>query len=347
MTRFVAGMVPCLIAGCLNLSAQTRTQSTEAWEVEFHVGGAFITTPEDGDATLPGGTRLTNVGVEMWQVPSWFFGDGAFLLTQFPLPRTTSLDSVLLGRFARRERSASYGTSVARRLTNRLRVEGNVDFSSGAREATASTRTALEASRASFVEYWRGFPTISVASVTSSVEVREGDLREVLTTGALSWDLAPIGRMVPYVLGGGGVRWSTGDGPAASVIGSYSTLVLNIREIDSLNIRYVQSARTAVGVFGGGVRWPVGSRWGIRVDVRDHVTGSGVCTELDTTPSSAQNGSASIIVINPSLTTAIRFGTSLAGPSTLSGPVARGARTFEAEGLEHHLKVTGGLTWRF
>src|SRR5207244_2755486 len=104
----------------------------------------------------------------------------------------------------------------------------------------------------------------------------EGDLREVLTTGAVSWDLATIGRMVPYVLGGGGVRWSTGEGPAVSVIGSYSTLVLNIRETDSLNIRYVHSARTAVGVFGGGVRWPVGSRWGIRVDVRDYVSGSGV-----------------------------------------------------------------------
>ena len=344
MTRLVAGMVLCLIAGCLNLSAQTRS---EAWEVEFHVGGAFITTPEDGDGSLPGGTRLTNVGVEMWQVPSWYFGDGASLLTQFPLPRTTPLDSVLLGGIARRERSATYGARAARRLTNRLRVEGTVDFSSGAREATASTRAALEASRASFVEYWRRFPTISLAGVTSSVEVREGDLREVLTTGALSWDLAPIGRVVPYLLGGGGVRWSAGDGPAASVIGSYSTLVLNIRETDSLNIRYVQSSRTAVGVFGGGMRWPVGPRWGIRVDVRDHVSGSGVSTELDATPSSAQDGNASIVVINPGLTAAIRFGTSMVGPPTLSGPVARGARTFEAQGLAHHVKVTAGLTWRF
>jgi hypothetical protein len=346
MTRLVAGMVLCLMAGCSNLSAQTRTRS-EAWEVEFHVGGAFITTPEDGDGSLPGGTRLTNVGVAMWQVPSWFFGDGASLLTQFPLPRTTPLDSVLLGGIARRERNATYGASAARRLTNRLRVEGTVDFSSGAREATASTRAALEASRASFVEYWRRFPTISLAGVTSSVEVREGDLREVLTTGAVSWDLAPFGRVVPYVLGGGGVRWSAGDGPAASVIGSYSTLVLNIRETDSLNIRYVQSSRTAVGVFGGGVRWPVGPRWGIRVDVRDHVSGSGVSTELDATPSSAQDGNASIVVINPGLTAAIRFGTSIVGPPTLSGPVARGARTFEAQGLAHHVKVTAGLTWRF
>ena len=47
MTRLVVGVVLCLIAGCLNLSAQTRTSSPEAWEVEFHVGGAFITTPEE------------------------------------------------------------------------------------------------------------------------------------------------------------------------------------------------------------------------------------------------------------------------------------------------------------
>jgi hypothetical protein len=347
MTRLVAGVVLCLIAGCSNLSAQTRTRSPEAWEVEFHVGGAFITTPGDGEGSVPRGTRLTNVGLEMWQVPSWYFGDGASLLAQFPLPRTTPLDSVLLGGIARRERSATYGASAARRLTNRLRVEGTVEFSAGAREATASIRAALEASRASFVEYWRRFPTISLAGVTSSVEVREGDLREVLTTGAVSWDLAPIGRVVPYVLGGGGVRWSAGDGSAASVIGSYSTLVLNIRETDSLNIRYVQSSRTAVGVCGGGVRWPVGPRWGIRVDVRDHVSGSGVSTELDATPSSAQDGNASIVVINPGLTAAIRFGNSMAGPPTLSGPVARGARTFEAEGLAHHVTVTAGLTWRF
>jgi hypothetical protein len=283
----------------------------------------------------------------MWQVPSWFFGDGAALLTQFPLPRTTPLDSVLLGGIARRERSATYGASAARRVTNRLRAEGTVDFSSGARETTASTRAALEASRASFVEYWRGFPTISPAGVTSSVEVREGDLREVLTTGAVSWDLGPIGRVVPYVLGGGGVRWSSGDGPAASVLGSYSTLVLNIRETDSLDIRHVQSSPAAVGVFGGGVRWLVGPRWGIRVDVRDHVSAAGVSTELDATPSSTQTSSAQIIVISPGLTTAIRFGTSSVGPATLSGPVTRGARTFEAEGLEHHLQVTAGLTWRF
>jgi hypothetical protein len=56
---------------------------------------------------------------------------------------------------------------------------------------------------------------------------------------------------------------------------------------------------------------------------------------------------ASIVVISPGLTTAIRFGTSSAGPPTLSGPVARGARTFQAEGLEHHVNVTAGLTWRF
>ena len=344
MTRLVAGMVVCLIAGSSNLSAQTRTPS-EAWEVEFHLGGAFITTPEDGDGSLPGGTRLTNVGVEMWQVPSWYFGDGASLLTRFPLPRTRPLDSVLLGRIARREQSATFGASAARRLTNRLRVEGTVDFSSGVREATAATRAALEASRATFVEFWRGFPTIALSGVTSSVEVREGDLQEVLTTGAVSWDLA-IGRVAPYVLGGAGVRWSTGEGPAASVLGSYSTVVLNIRETDSLNIRYVQSSPTAVGVFGGGVRWPVGPRWGIRLDFRDHVSGSGVSTELDAAPASASDGNASIIVISPGLTTAIRFGTSMVGPPTLSGPVAR-ARTFEGKGLEHHVNVTAGLTWRF
>src|SRR5687768_2584219 len=93
MTRLVAGMVLCLIAGCLNLSAQIRTGSIEAWEVEFHVGGAFIITPEDGDGSVPGGTRSPTVGLAMWQVPSWYFGDGASLLTQFPLPRTTPLDS--------------------------------------------------------------------------------------------------------------------------------------------------------------------------------------------------------------------------------------------------------------
>jgi hypothetical protein len=73
MTRLVTGMVLCLITGCLNLSAQTRTSSTEVWEVEFHVGGAFISTPTEGDGSVPGGTRLTNVGLQMWQVPSWYF----------------------------------------------------------------------------------------------------------------------------------------------------------------------------------------------------------------------------------------------------------------------------------
>ena len=119
MTRLVVGVVLCLIAGCLNLSAQTRTGSAEAWEVEFHAGGALLTTPEDGNGSVPRGTRLTNVGVEMWQVPSWYFGDGASLLTRFPLPRTTPLDSVLLGVIARRERSATYGASAARRLTRK------------------------------------------------------------------------------------------------------------------------------------------------------------------------------------------------------------------------------------
>lgn len=133
----------------------------------------------------------------------------------------------------------------------------------------------------------------------------------------------------------------------ASLAIAKNGLSLNIRETDSLEIRYVQSSRTAVGVFGSGVRWPVGPRWGIRVDVRDHVSASGVSTELDATPSSAQDTNASIVVINPGLTTAIRFGTSVVGPPTLSGPVVRGARTFQAEGLEHHVKVTAGVTWRF
>src|SRR5205823_5197140 len=108
------------------------------------------------------------------------------------------------------------------------------------------------------------------STVTSVSAIHDTDGRQTFTTGAFNINLKTSGKAIPYVSAGGGFRANTGGTPNASLEGNYRFQTLGVfpmNETDSVTVR--TSIRDgAVGVVGGGLKFFVSRRWGIRLDLR-------------------------------------------------------------------------------
>ena len=155
--------------------------------------------------------------------------------------------------------------------------------------------------------------------------------------------------MIPYLTVGAGVKSSGGDTPKTTIVGAYR-FVFNgttpVNETDSVTIRHA-AGNSLVGILGGGVKYYLSPRWGVRFDARWYLSRNAIDNLVDAnaivTPGSPAGSVAS------ATSPAIQFGNS---PSTgirssLSGPALTGFRTFEGGGLQNQLSLTAGLLWRF
>lgn len=115
-----------------------------------------------------------------------------------------------------------------------------------------------------------------------------------------------------------------------------------------MTLRYSVPARNFVGVFGGGVKYALSPRSGVRADVRAHIGKTGIDTLVDAAPAvqtSIPGGTASFT--NPSLQFASNPPLQPNATSTLSGPAINGFRTFQGTGTETQISFTAGWFWRF
>jgi hypothetical protein len=321
-------------------------------------------TPSGGVAKLPDAgapfRTLGGLGLPSRRESSWYFGDGAVFLNQVNTafgiaPRITPLDPVLQSTVVRTS-STLFGVRVGRQINERFGAEFSFDYSRSQLEMTEPDVSAIEASRASFISAWNGVMGTApmlfqspVVTSTSTIVNRAG--RQAFTVGALNINLTKAGRFTPFAMLGAGVVSRLGDAPSVTIAGRYRFLfggVIPVEESDTVTVRYSAPGRALVGVFGGGFKYAVSSRSGVRVDVRVHLSNREMDTLVDATPSvltSIPGGTSS--ATTPSLQFASNPPLDSIGPSTLSGPAIVGFTSFAGSGVQSPIGLTAGWFWRF
>jgi hypothetical protein len=364
--------------------ASAQTSDARKWEVEIHGGGVWPTNPAGGTTNLPGPGQVFTTATSMSTPPptsrresSWYFGDGAVLFNQAVAslftqaaapttpPRITSLDSVLGSALGARKPSASIGLSVSRALTQWFSAELRVDYRRARFQITESTSEGIEATRASFVTAFEGMirfnPNRVLNSVTSTAQREDGSGHQLAVTGALSINLRTMGNAIPYATFGAGVISTSGEMPTTTLLGNYQFRLgaggAPISETDSVTVRAARDNHPFAGILGGGVKYLVSPRWGIRFDLRAALSKNAASTVLDAAPSVALdlrpsgrgvlNANPSIQFSNNSSDPVTSGGVTAVAASTLTGPPITGFRTFSGTGIVTQTSLITGVFWRF
>ncbi len=384
-TRLRLGRLALCLIAVVAMALPAGAQTTGGkWEVGFHGGGMWPTNPTGGTVSLPGpGPVFTtasgaNPPPTSRRVSSWYFGDGALLFDQAasslamqtgsPLAlsgRITTLDPVLGRSLGRWRSGGSIGVSVVRALTPRLSAELNVDYGLQRRQITQSNSDAIEATRASFIPAFAGVITVNpnrvLNSVTSTATLDSGSRRQFVASSTLIVNLRTTGNVVPYATFGAGLISITGNTPSATLRGHYQFLLgtnrAPINETDSVTVGEAGDNQTFAGILGGGVKYHMSPRWGIRLGVRVALSRNAANTVVDASPNVALGqppagrgvlgAEPSIQFSNNSSDPLTVLGVTAVAASTLTGPAITGLRTFSESGISTHTNITAGIFWRF
>ncbi len=205
------------------------------------------------------------------------------------------LDPVLAGPLGEHRGGGSVGVRVSRVLTPRVTAELSVDYGFATLRITPANGEAIETTRASFIQAWRGVILFNrnrvLNSLTSTATLADGSARRLFTSGAVNINLTTSGALIPYVTVGAGVASMTGDLPSATLNGNYQFRLGSGPPVDETDTVTVHDARTRhalAGVLGGGVKYHVSSRWGLRFDARVALSKAAANTELNATPNVAR-----------------------------------------------------------
>ena len=364
----------CVMALVLGSPAAAQTATGARWEVEFHGGGNLAANPTGGTISLPPPGAVFSTAVanpsQSRREPSWYFGDGALLFNQAvaalaQLPgRIVPLDPVLGRSLGERGAGGGVGIRVSRTLTPRLSAELSVDYTFERLHVTTANSEAVEATRASFIPAFEGMirfnPNRVLQSVTSVATLEDGGAREITSSGALLVNLRDAGAVMPYVAIGAGIVSLTGDAPSVVLRGNYQFRLPAgppINESDLVMVSDGRDRHSAAGILGGGVKYYVSSRWGLRFDTRVTISKSNEITILDATPNvtlgitpagrGALGGNPSIQFSNNSTDPVLSMGVTAVAASSLTGPPVTGARTFVGSGTASRTNITVGAFWRF
>jgi hypothetical protein len=350
-------------------SAQA-TRGVHKWEIEVHGGAMLATNPTGGSGTLPPpGPAITfpfqlpGRTSESRQVSSWYFGEGASLFNRAAasissILRATGpiapLDPVLESGLVERQSGGTAGVRISRALTSRYAAEFSFDYSAGTLELTRESVAGLESTRGSFVTAWRSIltaPAMGTESVSSVTTIADRQGRQLFTTGTFLIELKPAARVRPYAALGAGVASPIQDPPSVTLAGDYRFGLMfppglptpvslpRFHETDTVTVRS-SAGNMLTWVVGGGVKYATSTHWGLRMDVRDHISRNSIRTRVEAAPVSealTPFGTLTLGTDPPLL-----FSTGAGFPSNLSLPLAA-FETFRGTGLEHHISVAVGL----
>jgi hypothetical protein len=336
-----------------------RAPRMPKWEIEGFGSGAFTNAVTGGTGSLPaaGDSFMTTSGMQSRRVSSWFFGDGARLLNDVNAAlamseQITPLDAVLNAAAMDRQFGGGGGIRVSRALTSRFSAEFAFDSSRVRVGLAGAAADGIEATRASFISTWNGLASAGQfenTAVTSSSAVQASNGRQYVTTGAINVSLARNAKVIPYATAGAGVAINSGATVTATLTGDYQFLLggtTPVHERDSVTVKYGVDRRSFVGVLGGGVKYALSSRIGVRVDGRAYLGPNNSSTTLDTNPAvikQAPIGSGASLT-DPGL----QFSNdpSIGIRSNLSSTVT-GFRTFTGAGTQRQVRITVGVFWKF
>jgi len=368
--RFVdvrAAAVLLFVAVSPAASAQSTTD--RRWEIDFTAGGALPHSSSSGTGALPppGPVLPINLGTATRAVSSWVIGDGAVLLNQalssFRVAQQIApLDVAAQSLFAKRTAGAAIGFRVSRALNERFAAELSVDHLHTPLALTSANLAGVEATRASFVSAWNSLLALpllaSSRSATSTAAISDHQGGQVSVSGAMIVNLGK-GPTRPYVTAGAGIVTRTGGLPSAELVGRYQfeitppvlvpvsvPIVSRVFDQTDTTVVRASSSTAVVGIIGGGVKRFVTPRWGIRLDVREHIGRNRAATLVDATPRSAAPSAPGFGTLSIGTMPPLVFTSNGAG-SNLSGAPISGFTTFSASGWGGQLDVTAGLIYRF
>lgn len=169
--RILFGILARCLMTLVAAASPVEAQTTDArkWEIEFHGGGVWPTSPTGGTVSLPGPGQVFTTATGATLPPpssrrqsSWYFGDGAVLFNQaasalanqatiaLALPwRIATLDPVLGRSLGEWRRGGSFGASVSRTLTPRFGAELRFNYNLARLRITQPNSDAIEATRVS------------------------------------------------------------------------------------------------------------------------------------------------------------------------------------------------------
>src|SRR5262245_25524881 len=210
----------------------TQAHAGQGWEIEVHGGALISSNPTAGSTALPPpNPRVPFIpptpAFILEPVPSWFFGDGATILSGAVPARLGAaivpLDSVLTSRFVERGSGGSLGMRIDRSLSPRLSAEASIDWAKGQVALLARSNDAIKASESSFLTTWNALLGILPGLdevVRSDTDVTGKSGSQVVTTGTLLINIEPRRNFTPYVALGAGYIASSA-GPLLTLTGNY------------------------------------------------------------------------------------------------------------------------------
>jgi hypothetical protein len=351
----------------LALAAGTDAFAGQSWEVEAHGGVLTSSNPSSGTASLPPigpDIPLGGPGSITRRVPSWYFGDGAAILNQIIGLRSSSrivpLDPVLGSPLVERGSAGSFGFRVARTLSSRFGLELAFDSAEDPLTLRSASKQLVSSSAASFTPVWNALltaPSAAAQVVTSAATFDDKRGRQLITTGSLLVNLLSSSTFVPYLAVGAGSIVAHGGAPSVTLVGNYSFVFPSFivspgipqghfDETDRVTIQAVTGS-SLTWVVGGGVKYALGDRWGVRADLRDYVNRDALRTVVTTAPSSMPSASSGTLIFSFSQTAPfIVFSSSPLSLSTLSAPLTD-VQTFKGHGIVNHVNAAAGIYWRF
>jgi hypothetical protein len=179
--------------------------------------------------------------------------------------------------------------------------------------------------------------------------------RQLVTSGTLLINLLSSTSFTPYVAVGAGYITAHNGAPSMTLVGNYSFTFapipvtpippFHINETDTVKIQ-AAARNSMTWVFGGGVKYALGDRWGVRADLRDYVNRDVVRTTVTTNPTSAPGGSGTLTLALSQNAPLLVFALSPLSLSTLSTAVPE-FRTFSGSGLVNQVNASAGVFWRF
>jgi hypothetical protein len=185
-----------------------------------------------------------------------------------------------------------------------------------------------------------GFSAASTVTATTQIQDRRS-ASELVGTAVLVYRFRSAGRLVPFVVGGGGMMATRGSTPSATLTGHYAIGgVPQLFGSDTVALTYAENSTEPVYVGGGGLTIALSPRIGVKIDGRELVSRNSGVTSIAVTPSlSSQSvGQPPLFLTSGALEFA---------PTAPLNQQSISTTIFSAAGLQRHFILAAGVFLRF
>jgi hypothetical protein len=258
----------------------------------------------------------------------------------------TPLDSVLLGSAMRWQRTTGgIGARVSRSIRRSLALELSVDYERSILQLTGAALAGVEQTRASVERLLaQALATAAVPSAVSVVAATDTPRRgsQVAAMGTLVAHARKLSGLTPFVVFGGGVVFNRVDPPSATLTARYELGTTGeVVGTNSVTLGYGVNSMEYAGIVGGGVKYRLAPRWGIRLDARARLLPNNVVNHVGTESSVVRRSTGSPFPL-------VNIGSlQFSSTAPLTGAPIADAATFTSDGVRTHVMAGVGLYWRF